>query len=82
MSYFYGWLQGNRGETTRGGSEKSGISATLQSWQNRIRCSLSSGENNEDVLTISASHHDSSSNRKLKVIVEIDGKEVLFKEIE
>ena len=40
MSEFYGVLQGNRGETTRGGSKKSGIQAALNSWQNRVRVNL------------------------------------------
>ena len=40
MSEFYGYLQGNHGEITRGGSKKSGIRAQLQSWRNVVIASL------------------------------------------
>ena len=40
MSYFYGYLTGNRGPTTRTGSRKSGISAHLRSWNNDVYASL------------------------------------------
>jgi galactokinase len=32
MSHFYGVMQGNRGETTRGGTKGSGIQATVAGW--------------------------------------------------
>lgn len=36
MSYFYGVLQGQRGEATRTGSKSSGIHATAASWSGAI----------------------------------------------
>ena len=53
MSHFYGWLQGNRGTTTRGGSKNSGITATIQSWQNKIIAHLHDEEGKDAIsLTI------------------------------
>jgi hypothetical protein len=52
MSEFYGWLQGNRGETTRGGSSKSGIRATIQSWKNRVTSVLMKDTDNKDLLVL------------------------------
>lgn len=40
MSHFYGVIQGNRGEATRGGSKASGFSATAASWQGSVRVHL------------------------------------------
>lgn len=55
MSKFYGTVQGNRGEATRGGSKNSGIKATAQSWEGsvsvllfneneEIRCNIIAGK--------------------------------------
>lgn len=52
MSEFYGWLQGNRGETHRGGSNKSGITATIQSWRNRITAFLKKDDDGKDLLML------------------------------
>ncbi len=68
MSEFYGWLQGNRGEITRGGSIKSGIWAKIQSWYNQCSISLKRNEEeNEDILHISFG--DKQSGVKLKVYI-------------
>lgn len=40
MSHFYGIVQGNRGEATRGGSRDSGFTATAASWQGSVRVYL------------------------------------------
>ena len=40
MSHFYGWVQGNRGEASRGGSKKSGYDAVAASWDGAIRVRL------------------------------------------
>lgn len=50
MSYFYGYLTGNRGPTTRTGSRKSGIRAHLRSWNNDVYASLVDSEG--DLLVI------------------------------
>lgn len=51
MSHFYGYLQGNRGVTTRGGSRKSGISAHLRSWNHDCYAWLYD-DNGEDTFKI------------------------------
>ena len=38
MSQFYGTVQGNRGQTSRGGSKNSGIETSTASWSGAIRC--------------------------------------------
>jgi len=38
MSHFYGTIQGNRGEATRGGSKASGMTTYCASWKGAIRC--------------------------------------------
>lgn len=40
MSHFYGIVQSNRGEATRGGSKDNGLSTTAASWQGSIRVHL------------------------------------------
>jgi len=40
MATFRGRVQGNRGEATRNGSKKSGISVTAQSWQGSVQVRL------------------------------------------
>ena len=68
MSEFYGWLQGNRGETTRGGSKSSGILAKIQSWYNSCAITLNRDEkNDEDILNISFGSKD--GNKSLKVFI-------------
>ena len=37
MSQFYGEIQGNRGEVTRGGSKNSGIRGYIRGWNNGVR---------------------------------------------
>lgn len=41
MSATYGYLWGNRGQATRGGSAKSGIRAHLKTWTGNAHCHLS-----------------------------------------
>ena len=53
MSYFYGYLTGNRGTATRCGSRSSGINAYIRSWSNDVRISLDEGLKGEDELNIS-----------------------------
>lgn len=40
MAALYGRLKGNRGETTRMGSEKSGISSKLETWTGAVYTEL------------------------------------------
>jgi hypothetical protein len=53
MSHFYGYLTGNRGTTTRGGSKDSGISAHIRSWQHDVYARLCANcETGEDYLSL------------------------------
>jgi len=52
MSEFYGFLQGNRGVTTRCGSKKSGIMSTLKSWNNKVTIHLYKNSDEEEVMRI------------------------------
>ena len=38
MSHFYGTVQGNRGEASRGGSKDSGMTTYCASWSGAVRC--------------------------------------------
>lgn len=38
MSHFYGTVQGNRGEASRGGSKHSGMTTHCASWAGSVRC--------------------------------------------
>ncbi len=40
MSEFYGFVQGNRGPATKGGSKASGIAAAAQSWDGSVSVEL------------------------------------------
>ena len=74
MSEFYGWLQGNRGETHRCGSKNSGVWAKIQSWYNSCSIDLRRDENTqEDVLSIDFG----SKGRKKNMRVYINGKKVI-----
>jgi hypothetical protein len=55
MAHFYGYLQGNRGVTTRCGTKQSGIMSHIRSWTNDIYIKLSSDEDGKDQLEINIS---------------------------
>lgn len=55
MSHFYGYLQGNRGVATRGGSKQSGIQSHIRSWTNDIYTRLTSDDEGNDQLEIDIS---------------------------
>lgn len=40
MSHFYGYVQGNRGDASRGGSKRSGYQAVAASWQGCVKVRL------------------------------------------
>lgn len=52
MSHFYGYLRGNRGTTTRGGSKGSGINAHIKSWNNDVYANLKSDDDGKDILSL------------------------------
>jgi hypothetical protein len=54
MSHFYGTLQGNRGEATRGGSKKSGMTTYCASWEGAVRCEAwHDKETGKDMVNVS-----------------------------
>jgi hypothetical protein len=48
MSHLYGWMKGSRGEVTRCGSKKSGLSATLAGWQGAIKVQIYYDEDEDE----------------------------------
>ena len=52
MSYFYGFLKGQRGQATRCGSKLSGICATVKSWINTVTINLHADSEGNDILYI------------------------------
>ena len=49
MSAFYGMIQGNRGEATRGGSKNSGFHASCQSWDGSV-CTFMDYDSNDQLI--------------------------------
>lgn len=54
MSYFYGNVQGNRGETTRGGSKNSGIEGHIRGWKSGARVVCTVNDVGEDIVEVYA----------------------------
>lgn len=52
MSHFYGVLNGSRGETTRAGTKRSGLSVTAASWRGAIRVELFLDQNGDDCFRV------------------------------
>lgn len=50
MSHFYGYLKGNRGQTTRCGSKASGINAHIRSWNNDIYANLEDEDGKDKLI--------------------------------
>lgn len=52
MSHFYGTVQGNRGDATRGGSRDSGIRTVAASWRGCIEVLVYVDENGRDAFVV------------------------------
>lgn len=52
MSHFYGTLQGNRGQATRGGSRDSGITTQAAGWGGAIKVETFVGDDGKDQFAI------------------------------
>ena len=66
MSRFYGIVQGNRGEATRGGSAGSGIQGHVRGWDIGIKVHCYVDDNGKDVCeawTTGGSHSPSTVER-------------------
>ena len=52
MSRFYGTVQGNRGEASRGGSTSSGLTTYCASWRGAIRCAAYVDKDGKDCVRV------------------------------
>lgn len=52
MAHFYGILKGNRGQATRLGSAKSGLTTTAASWQGAVSVELWKEEDGIDFVRV------------------------------
>ena len=66
MAEFYGTVQGNRSEATRGGSKDSGIRASAQSYEGSVVVNMY--HNNEGVKMVRISIAKGSSNHGRKTL--------------
>lgn len=60
MSVFYGSIQGNRGEATRGGSKASGFRASAQSFKGSVIVDLDYNDKEELVVRVGTNDYSSS----------------------
>lgn len=67
MSRFYGSLKGNRGEATRQGTPKSGITSHTRGWHIGARVACFVGDNGEDLIAINLTGGSSNSSCKLSL---------------
>ena len=54
MSRFYGVVRGNRGEATRGGSARSGMTTYCASWSGAICCRAYINQDEEDCVRVTS----------------------------
>ena len=52
MSHFYGTVQGNRGEASRAGSKRSGMTTYCASWNGAVRCYAYTNEEGIDCVIV------------------------------
>ena len=79
MSYFYGSTQGNRGETTRGGSKRSGLRSTANGWSFGGEVSIHyDSALDTDVVTFYTTNGSNSSRSRVMSFALIDGKRVIL----
>lgn len=53
MSHFYGSIQGSKGQATRCGTKKSGISAHIRGWNVGARVDIFTNEQGQDEVRVS-----------------------------
>lgn len=77
MGHFYGEMRGNRGSTSRMGSEQSGFSAHIRGWKVGARVYCEYDEKNErDEVRVSRSRGSSGNvAEKLVAVFRSDGKD-------
>jgi len=66
MSHFYGNIQGDRGEATRGGSKDSGIAGHIRGWRTgaKIEC-YHDDESGKDIVRVYKTGGSGGGNREL-----------------
>ena len=74
MSRFYASIEGSRGEATRQGTEKSGMSGHVRGWNLGIRVCMHVDEDGQDVaiVTLTGGSSGSSSSRLIGTFTEED----------
>jgi hypothetical protein len=74
MSHFYGSVQGNRGEATRGGSKDSGIFGHIRGWNVGVRVDVDHDENEgQDIVTVRSTGGSNSSSGEVICYIYQDG---------
>ncbi len=79
MSQFYASIQGNRGQATRIGTEKSGIEGHIRGWNSGVEvrgCIDETGNDEFEVYMTSGSGYG-TSNERIATIKTVEGKPVL-----
>ena len=77
MSRFYASIQGSRGEATRMGTPKSGISGHIRGWANGISV-RGFDSDGEDVFRVYATSGSNGGPEKYIATVVLDGREVVI----
>lgn len=65
MSRFYGSMQGSKGEATRQGTAKSGITGHIRGWHIGGRVIMSVNEKDEDVVSLTVTHGSNGGGQSL-----------------
>ncbi len=76
MSRFYGDITGTRGNVTKRGNKKSGLSGHIRGWISGISIYCNVNEKDEDVIEAYATNGSSNNNKSITGLLfrSIDGK--------
>lgn len=69
MSRFYGEIQGNRGEATRQGTEKSGFRAHIRGWRIGVSVVCDVDSDGNDIIYVRETGGSSSPWREKEIVV-------------
>lgn len=82
MSHFYGTVQGNRGEGSRGGSKASGMTTYCASWEGAVRCyAWHDKEKSKDMVRVEKTPWHGHGESRLLYVGEIGKSEEKLKEV-
>jgi hypothetical protein len=74
MAYFYGTLNGSRGEATRCGTKQSGMETYCAGWSGAVRCQSYIGKDGKDKVRIEFKRWRGQGTDKLIYDGDMDGK--------